>query len=110
MILEAEELAVSLYARLGFVEEDTTPQMFLDEPRLAMQASPGVEIMQAKDIPELPAFDTPYFGAERTKVFISHLRANPGPAFVTRNATGQITAYLFAQPLRLPRWVASTAR
>jgi len=109
MILEAEEEAVSLYARLGFVEEDTTPQMLLDEPRLDMQASPGVEIMQAKDIPELAAFDTPYFGAERTKVLFSHLRENPGRAFVTRNDMGQITGYLFAQPRMLGPWVASTA-
>lgn len=109
MILEAEEQAISLYARQGFVEEGTTLKMLRGELRLGMQSTPGADVMQVTDIPELVAFDTQYFGVGRAKVLISHLKENPGRAFVTRGDAGQITGYLFAQPRMLGPWVAGTA-
>ena len=107
MLLETNQKAVSLYERLGFIEEDTTLYLRLNTPIEGLKPPSDVAILQTEDTSELVHFDAFYFGAQREKIFTSHL-ADPERAFVTRNEAGNITGYIFAQPGNIGPWVAST--
>jgi hypothetical protein len=58
------------------------------------------------DLPELVAFDSPIFGAKREAVFAAYLDDFPERAFITRDETGRITGYLFAQFKSIGPWIA----
>ncbi len=108
MLLDADEQAVSLYKRLGFIEETTIPK-FIQTKRITLpQLSSHIQKLQGADIPDVAAFDAPYFGANRAKVLASHLKESPEGAFVSRTKTGQITGYIFTEPRFLGPWVASS--
>ncbi len=72
------------------------------------QLSSHIQKLQGADIPDVAAFDAPYFGANRAKVLASHLKESPEGAFVSRTKTGQITGYIFTEPRFLGPWVASS--
>lgn len=108
LILEAEELAVSLYARHGFIEEGSTLLLLREEGKPSPQSATQLETIQATSIPELVAYDRQYFGAQRAKIFLSLLQTYPGRAFLTRNAQGNITGYVFASPRTIGPWIADT--
>lgn len=108
MILEAEDLAVSLYAWYGFMEADRTLLLLRDEAGRKVSPSTKAEIIQPGDLPDLVVFDMPYFGAERAKIFTSLLQEHPGRALLTRDEQGQISGYLFASFRTLGPWIART--
>src|SRR5512146_2007429 len=62
--------------------------------------------MRPQDIADIAAFDTPIFGADRTRVIDAYLAMLPQRAIVIRDEENQISGYLFAQARRLGPWAA----
>jgi GNAT superfamily N-acetyltransferase len=106
--LDASEAGAPLYRRLGFVEDEKTLGFTLDSCTLQPARSERISQLRAADIPALVAFDTPIFGGDRGAVFAAALAEAPERAFVARDAQGQISGYLFAQPQVLGPWAAHT--
>lgn len=108
MLLDANEGAVSLYQRLGFVEEGIILK-FLQFGKVTLPplASDLHQILPS-DISALVAFDAPFFGAERSKIFQSYLRESTVRGFLARDSEEAVTGYIFAEPGFLGPWVAST--
>jgi len=106
-LLDASEAGYPLYRRLGFVDCDRSLvfQYTGDSPSSDLPA--GVYRLQPEDLGSLAGFDAPIFGADRAKVFRSFLDAFPDRAFLTRDPSGQVTGFLFAQEQRLGPWVAA---
>lgn len=67
-----------------------------------------VRALTPADLNEVCAFDAPLFGADRRAVLALCLAEMPGRAFVARDATGAVAGFLFAQPLNIGPWVATT--
>ena len=107
-LLDATDFGAPLYRRLGFVEGDRTLVLGQEGEGSAVWAlaSGRAYPVQPADLPALYRFDAPIFGAERGAVLASYLADAPERAFVTRDAAGQITGYLFAQARALGPWVA----
>ncbi len=110
MFLEANPKALSLYKRLGFVEDGTTLQLRLDELLQQQPLSADVTILQAKDLSEVVQFDMAYFGGQRERVLAAHLQEYPRGVLVTRDENGAITGYVCVHPRRLGPWVACTVQ
>ncbi len=109
ILLDASDAGANLYHKLGFIEDDRAILLSLLEPgELLARSYEKVTELQEEEIPELAAFDAPYFGAERTCVFQRLLQEYPHRAFVCRQTEGQITGYLFVQERTLGPWVAQT--
>jgi GNAT superfamily N-acetyltransferase len=109
-LLDATPAGKPLYERSGFVEEDTTVVMRrpMQSGSLPQKPLERVSILDEHDLPALVAFDTPYFGAERTALLTAYRLDNPRRVLVTHDDHGQITAYLIAQPFILGPWVSRT--
>jgi len=108
MLLEANQKAVSLYKRLGFVEEELTLFCSVKDFPQENTLPESIALFREEDLPEVVRFDAQYFGADREKIFALYVTKNPERAFVLRDPTGMITGYLVAQPHSLGPWVAST--
>lgn len=107
-ILDASAAGAPVYERYGFLDDGSTG-LFRQEMRTETAAVPGrVMPMSPSDIHQVASFDAPVFGADRTAVLASMLGASPDRAFLTRDQSGDITGYLFAQTQRLGPWVAIT--
>ncbi len=106
MLLEATPDGARFYPQLGFVTDATTQVYRL----LREQPSTGwfgrVRPMQPEDITAVAAFDTPIFGADRTRVLDAYLRRLPKRAFVALDENDHVSGYLFAQARRLGPWAA----
>jgi hypothetical protein len=106
--LDASEAGAPLYRKLGFVDDEKTLGFTQDDCTLRPTPSERVVPLRADDIPALTAFDTPIFGANRASVFAAALAEAPERAWLARDAGGQISGYLFAQPQVLGPWAAHT--
>lgn len=106
--LDASDAGTQLYRKLGFVEDEKTLGFTQDDCALRPAQSERVGRLSADDLPALVAFDTPIFGGARAAVFAAALAEAPERAFVARDPAGQISGYLFAQPLVLGPWAAHT--
>ncbi len=105
-LLDATDFGAPLYRRLGFVEDDGTLVLGRDAGAVPPHTAASTWPLQAMDLPALARFDAPIFGAARDAVLASYLADAPERAFVARDATGQMTGYLFAQARALGPWVA----
>lgn len=108
-VLDATELGIPLYTKLGFVEEEKSFVLQQNSTLQHLDSCESVRKLCSTDLVALAAFDTPIFGGDRKAVFAAFLKAFPNRAFVTHDQTGEIIGYLFAQPQRLGPWAASTA-
>ncbi len=110
VLLDASEAGAALYAQLAFVDDDQTAHWrrsaALFPSPLYGHVEQLITALDLADLPALTAFDAPYFGAGRASVFVRFLWECPGRAFVARDASGQITGYLFARTGQLGPWVA----
>ena len=106
--LDASDAGAPLYRKLGFVEDEKTLGFTQDDCALRPAQSERVGRLCAEDIPALVAFDAPIFGGARAMVFAAALAEAPERAFVARDAEGQISGFLFAQPQVLGPWAART--
>ncbi len=107
-VLDATDAGRLLYTSLGFVEEEKSLVLQQDTTAQLLCSYKFVSELRSTDFPELVAFDTPLFGADRQAVFAAFLNKFPDRAFVARNRVGQIVGYLFAQPQKFGPWAAST--
>jgi GNAT superfamily N-acetyltransferase len=105
--LDASPAGAPLYERLGFADDGQTVSFVYEDRARRPPLSELVEPLRMRDIPNLAAFDTPIFGANRAAVFELLLREAPERAFVVRGA-GQISGYLFAQSATIGPWAART--
>jgi hypothetical protein len=106
--LDASDAGAPLYRKLGFVEDEKTLGFTQDDCALRPAQSERVGRLCAADIPALAAFDAPIFGGDRAAVFAAARAEAPERAFVARDAEGQVSGYLFAQPQLLGPWAAGT--
>jgi GNAT superfamily N-acetyltransferase len=106
-VLDASAAGAPLYQRHGFQDDGAT--VLFQAPGDATPATrPGsVHYVCASDLAELARFDTPIFGVDRSAVLRTFVDAFPGRAFLTRDETGAVTGYVFAQVDRIGPWLAS---
>jgi GNAT superfamily N-acetyltransferase len=103
--LDASRAGQPLYEKLGFLPYDET-LMFEQAGEFTIPDMPSnVRSISGQDLDELAAWDAPYFGTERRKIFQALLDLHPGRAFMLRDENAQITGYLFAQKSRIGPWV-----
>lgn len=107
VLLNARAQAVSLYERSGFVTREQTRQIQFPAPAPAPELVPGVSLMVQADLPALAEFDAPAFGASRLAVLSAYFEANPRRCFVSRNAQGQLTGFLYARQRAIGPWHAA---
>ena len=107
-VLDATEVGVPLYTKLGFVQQEKSLLLKQDSAVQQIGSFKFVSELCSTDLSDLVTFDTPIFGASRKAVFAAFLKEFPNRAFVVRNQTGQIVGYIFAQSQRLGPWAAST--
>lgn len=107
-VLDASVAGAPVYQRYGFRDQGITA-LFREETRGTISPPPHrVRPMSPSDIPEVVAFDSPLFGADRTAVLTASLTAAPGCAFLVRDGLGDVSGYLFARSRKLGPWTAST--
>lgn len=105
-LLDATEMGYPLYKKLGFVETDLGCVYVQDQPvEFKLPVTP-VYILRLADLDELVAFDTPLFGADRSKALKVMMRDYPGGTIATRNEAGDITGYFINRERRLSPWMA----
>lgn len=106
--LDSTDMGYSLYLSLGFKDCGTAcvfrqEQWVRPDPATCLE----VETLDPASLPALVAFDTPIFGADRTRIFHALFSDYPGRCLVTRDAAGQISGYVFATHRLLGPWVAN---
>jgi GNAT superfamily N-acetyltransferase len=117
ILLDASAAGVPLYLSMGFTVDDSVMEMCChNDHGLSGSRQPWLPdggsllVMKETDIPDLVAFDSPYFGAPRPAIFASYLDDCQQRAFVVHDEAGRITGYLFVQAGgRLGPWVADTS-
>jgi predicted N-acetyltransferase YhbS len=108
--LDATEDGYPIYLRNGFEVVDRAVLHELPTPSRFPTFPIGVRPVAASDVEELAAFDTPIFGADRTRLFRALVWDFPGRAFASHDRTGRMTGFLFAQSRHLGPWVARDPR
>jgi GNAT superfamily N-acetyltransferase len=106
VLLDASNAGEKLYEKLGFVDEDKVLVCVQDDCALRPRTSERVTPMREDELAALDAFDAPIFGASRAAVLAAYLADLPDRAFVARDASGQISGYLFAQADTIGPWTA----
>jgi GNAT superfamily N-acetyltransferase len=104
-LLDATDAGRSLYASLGFVEEDRACIYALQELSSgAAGVPPLVRPLQPGDVPAIVDLDAHIFGAERGAVLREFIADYPGRFFVAHDEKGRLSGYLCAQSRRLGPW------
>ena len=105
-LLDATIFGAPIYTQFGFVDQDQAClfQLCGNTPRPF--SSEQVYPLQSGDIESLRNFDMPIYGADRARLFQLLHADFPGRAFVTRDAAGRVSGYLFAQTRRIGPWAA----
>lgn len=112
VLLDASASGRPLYLQLGFRDDGLTNVYALPyfNPLSHLTTAP-VDPVQPADLPELAAFDRPIFGADRSRFLAMLLDDLSERAFLTRDSSGRISGYLFAQSTgRLGPWVAANSQ
>lgn len=103
--LDASEAGQPMYAKLGFVPQERVFTL-QRQPGLPIPDRPRkIESINGSDLERLADVDAAIFGADRSRVFSALLKTYPKRAFMSRDAQGQVTGYLFAQEKRIGPWV-----
>jgi GNAT superfamily N-acetyltransferase len=108
LLLDASDAGAPLYEQLGFATDERTTAYLRENSELQPSPSDLVSPLRPADLRAVAEFDAPIFGASRTTVLSLFLRDLPERAFVARDAAGQVSGYLFAQPAMLGPWAART--
>jgi GNAT superfamily N-acetyltransferase len=98
--LDATPAGKQLYDRLGFVDEYELGRYSAQSPFPAdVPDVPGLRIgpLQTADLPAVVAFDTPFFGIDRSAVLATWQKRTPGYAWIARR-DGQIAGYCLGRP------------
>ena len=103
--LDAEQKAVPLYQRLGFVEEGRSLRFQTPGLHFALE---NVDPMDASDLDAVLELDLAIFGADRSRVIRRAFEDVPGLAFVAR-AYGDVLGFIMARPAaiggRIGPWI-----
>ena len=110
-LLDASPYGGPLYEKYGFADSDLTlvlQQVGTNEPPKRDHAlnSPLTE----GEFPKLISFDSPHFGADRSRLLRSYFDDDPTRFLVSRDAKGQIDGFLVAQSRVIGPWVVSESR
>ncbi len=106
--LDATDSGAKLYEKLGYRDEDSSYRLNLThEKRYAIPES--VEIATLNHLTELVEFDTPIFGADRTRVLETFLKTFVGRSFLARDQQGRLEGFIIAQTSTIGPWVAMNA-
>ncbi len=110
VLLDATEKGARLYETMDFVD-DAAAYEFVCDRRMAPSAAHGfrVELAATGDLPAIVAFDAPFFGANREKLFAALWPAFGERALVARDASGRLAGYLFARDSVLGPWAAGSS-
>jgi GNAT superfamily N-acetyltransferase len=104
--LDASAAGQHLYPKLGFVTDEETYVFKLQHSIVSTRFSDRVQVACVDDLEAIAEFDAPIFGARRAAVFQRCYAWLNDRVFVTRNETGQVSGYLFAQTRSLGPWAA----
>jgi ribosomal protein S18 acetylase RimI-like enzyme len=105
VFLDASKAGQPLYEKLGFVAYD---QVFVLQRRGGFSPYPllpNVKLISTRELNLLVESDAEAFGADRSRVLYSILRAYSGRAFMLQDNQRRISGYLFAQRNRIGPWV-----
>ena len=114
--LEAVPEAVSLYKRLGFKEEFDSLRLSLNLKTTQANVKTKTNIvksMKEADIEKVSAFDSDYFGANRSQILKALFREYPQYCFIAEKA-GEVLGYIMARQTTyaylIAPWVCSPRR
>jgi len=108
MELEAVPEIADLYRKLGFVEEFDSLRFTKVNKIDHLSESLAVRPMNKEELSEVSAFDSRYFGADRSRVLRSLLESNPELCFVSRSGRvidGYVMSYRMKVGYRVGPWV-----
>jgi predicted N-acetyltransferase YhbS len=103
--LDASAAGQQLYPKLGFVTDEET-HVFRLQHSIASRIAGRVQVARVEDLEAIAAFDAPIFGARRAAVFQRYFAWLNDRLLFTRDETGQVSGYLFAQTRSLGPWAA----
>jgi GNAT superfamily N-acetyltransferase len=104
--LDASAAGQHLYPKMGFVTDEETYVFKPQHSIASARVSGRVQVARAEDLEAIAEFDAPIFGARRAVVFQRYFAWLNDRVLVTRNETGQVSGYLFAQTRSLGPWAA----
>lgn len=96
ILLEADTKAISLYRRLGFVEQFSTQHYLLNRKDFVCGKRTAVAVnpVEAADLETVAAFDRQFFHQDRQRLFEIVIR-NPGFRGFVARVEGRIAGYMF---------------
>ncbi len=109
VLLDATPAGVPLYAKLGFIPDDTACAYIQRRSSRVVDApARATTQLEPEELPEVIRYDEGRLGTQRTGVLTSYYEEFADRMFVARNSQGNIAGYLIAQARRLGPWVADT--
>lgn len=109
ILLDASPAGAPLYVSSGFVDDDLTLVFQREQLSSGAGLHTEIPIPSDADFSQLIAFDTPFFGANRSRLFNYYRNEIPERIVVSRDSTGKVDGYLVAQSRTIGPWVASDA-
>jgi GNAT superfamily N-acetyltransferase len=109
VFLNATPEGVPLYAKFGFVVDDTACAYRQSCSPTLLNAPESVTMpLEPEDLAEVIHYDEGRFGSRRTGVLTSYSQDFADRIFIARDSQRVITGYIMVQPHRLGPWLADT--
>lgn len=106
VLLDATEAGAPLYRSAGFQVDGHSLTFQLEQDPLQLNSQITVSRLQPEHIPLIAALDTPFYGADRSRLFKILLHELPERAYIAWDSKAQPSGFLFAQQQKIGPWVA----
>jgi predicted N-acetyltransferase YhbS len=107
-LLDATAAGAPLYRRLGFEVVDGVEVYQQQAPVARHLSRESVQRFENVDLTTVASFDQGFFAGNREHIFQALLNDLNGRAFLTREASGEVSGYVFAQEDRIGPWAATS--
>ncbi len=109
VLLDATPAGVPLYAKFGFIPDDTASAYVQKQASTLVDTSGrATTCLEPEELLEVIRYDEGKLGVRRTGVLTSYYEDFPDRIFIVRDSQKVITGYIVAQPHRLGPWLADT--
>jgi len=107
VLLDASPYGGPLYEKYGFVDSDLTLVLRRNGQQKAPKGEHALNsALPEGEFPKVVSFDTPHFGADRSRLLRTYFDDDPTRFLVSRDQRGQIDGFLVAQSRVLGPWVS----
>jgi ribosomal protein S18 acetylase RimI-like enzyme len=107
VLLDASPYGGPLYEKHGFADSDVTLVLQqIGEKKQSRDLAQCSALIEG-ELPKLVSFDTPRFGADRSKLLCTYFEDGPTRFLVSRDGGGLIDGFLVAQSRVIGPWIVS---